>query len=172
MSPNYNESLEIILQVGMENLREWFSSDLLQPLLAAIKTAHIDVIAGAAQLGFSGVRLTPLIDLGTENATRAAADDVQVLAQIRSRLEDFQRNPANANSPQLAKCMQDILNYQKLLLLLRGEFPAAGFMPAAPDGYIVRRVTELSSKLCSTKPIAASSPSHLLARALLQMVLA
>ncbi len=183
---------------------------MLQPLLAAIKTAHADVIAGAAQLGFQGVRLTPLSDLGafcyrhwyavlpmlltsryfsagTENATRAAADDAQVLAQICARLEEFRRNPANQNSPQLAKCMQvrqqsrssqipaqsssaflfsrisfiyklqDILKYQKLLLLLRGEFPSAGFMPPAPDGYIVKRITDLSSKFrslhCLTPPL-------------------
>jgi hypothetical protein len=49
----------------MEQAREWFASDVLQPLMVAINSAHAEVIAGAAQLGFSGVRLTPLTDLGT-----------------------------------------------------------------------------------------------------------
>ncbi len=55
---NYN------LQVGIEQAREWFASDVLQPLMVAISSAHVEVIAGAAQLGFPGVRLTPLTDLG------------------------------------------------------------------------------------------------------------
>ena len=50
--------------MGIEQAREWFASDLLQPLMVAINGAHTDVIAGAAQLGFPGVRLTPLTDLG------------------------------------------------------------------------------------------------------------
>ena len=49
---------------GIENLREWFASDVLQPLQTALQTAHDDLITGATQLGFTGVRLTPLIDLG------------------------------------------------------------------------------------------------------------
>lgn len=59
--------ISIFLQTGIESLREWFASDVLQPLQAAFEQAHADVIAGAAQLGFAGVRLTPLTELGTLN---------------------------------------------------------------------------------------------------------
>jgi hypothetical protein len=52
--------------VGIEQAREWFASDVLQPLMVAVNSAHTEVIAGAAQLGFPGVRLTPLTDLGKE----------------------------------------------------------------------------------------------------------
>jgi hypothetical protein len=56
--------LNSIRQMGIEQAREWYASDVLQPLMVAIKSAHAEVIAGAAQLGFPGVRLTPLTDLG------------------------------------------------------------------------------------------------------------
>ena len=52
------------MQTGIESLRGWLANDVLQPLQAAIGQAHADVIAGADQLGFAGVRLTPLSDLG------------------------------------------------------------------------------------------------------------
>lgn len=34
--------------------------------MVAVNRAHTEVVAGAAQLGFPGVRLTPLADLGKE----------------------------------------------------------------------------------------------------------
>ncbi len=163
--------------MGVEQAREWFASDVLQPLMVAINSAHAEVIAGAAQLGFPGVRLTPLTDLGkrklgynpliftyfwrppitlrrsktvinfiagTDNANKTA-DDSLMLAQISGRIEEYMRNPVNQSNPQLLNCMQAIITYQKLLLLLRGEYPSS-LLPPAPDGYLLKRIEELASK--------------------------
>jgi hypothetical protein len=55
------------------------------------------------------------------------------------------QNPVNQSNPQLLNCMQAIITYQKLLLLLRGEFPPS-LLPPAPDGYLLKRIEELASK--------------------------
>jgi len=49
----------------MDKLREWFAAEVLQPLEKAIDSAHLDVINAAAPVGFPGVRLTALNELGT-----------------------------------------------------------------------------------------------------------
>ncbi|KAL4514510.1 hypothetical protein Ndes2437B_g01024 [Nannochloris sp. 'desiccata'] len=137
---------EDALEVGIEQAREWFASDVLKPLMVAVHNAHLEVIAGAAQLGFPGVRLTPLTDLGTDNANKTA-DDSLMLAQISGRIEEYLRNPANQSNRQLLNCMQAIITYQKLLLLLRGEYPSS-LLPPTPDGYLLKRIEELANGSC------------------------
>ena len=85
-------------------MREWFASDVLQPLQIAIENAHSEVVNTAAQLGYQGIRLTPLSELGTERVV--AADDSLVLAQIHARIQEYLRNPANRGSVQLIQAEQ------------------------------------------------------------------
>lgn len=56
------------LQVAVEKLREWYAAEVLQPLHAAVRTIHEEIIQCASQTGFSGVRLTPLGELGKYTA--------------------------------------------------------------------------------------------------------
>jgi hypothetical protein len=45
---------------GMENIREWISSQLLSPLVDAIDCVHGDVMEAAGRLGWTGLALSPL----------------------------------------------------------------------------------------------------------------
>ena len=91
------------LQAAVEDLREWFASDVLQPLQRAIESAHSDVIDSAAQIGLPpSISLTALSELGT--GRKSNADDSLKLAQIRGHVEEYLRNPANQGSVQLLKC--------------------------------------------------------------------
>ena len=69
------------------------------------------------------------------------ADDNVSVAQLRARIEDSLRNPMNASSPQLKAAMQAIVKYQKLVELLRAEYPT-GFMTQPPEGYIASRADQ------------------------------
>jgi hypothetical protein len=153
-------------QVGTEKLREWFSSDVLKPLQAAMASAHRDVIDAAAAVGVPGMTLSPLDQgacslitmrrvancfsplvprpAGAVNTANMADDNVNV-AQFRARIEDSLRNPMYASSPQLKAAMQAIVKYQKLVELLRGDYPS-GFMTQPPEGYIACRVQDLASE--------------------------
>ncbi len=178
-------------QVGTEKLREWFASDVLKPLEAAMASAHRDVIDAAAAVGVQGMTLSPLDQgacslitmgrvancfstlvprpAGAVNTASMADDNVNV-AQFRARIEDSLRNPMYASSPQLKAAMQAIIKFQKLVELLRGDYPS-GFMTQPPEGYIASRVQDLASEyatrrsmLFSTCPIAPAltlpSPSQ------------
>jgi hypothetical protein len=51
---------------GMENIREWMSSQLLSPLVDAIDCVHGDVMEAAGRLGWTAFALSPL-DSGSGN---------------------------------------------------------------------------------------------------------
>lgn len=52
------------MQVVIEKLREWFATEILQPLENAADCAHINVVNAAVPVGFPGIRLTALNELG------------------------------------------------------------------------------------------------------------
>ena len=93
------------------------------------------------------------------------ADDNVSVAQLRARIEDSLRNPMYASSPQLKAAMQAIVKYQKLVELLRAEYPT-GFMTQPPEGYIASRVQDLASEHATRRsmlpPVPLLPRSHLL----------
>ena len=93
------------------------------------------------------------------------ADDNVSVAQLRARIEDSLRNPMYASSPELKAAMQAIVKYQKLVELLRAEYPT-GFMTQPPEGYIASRVQDLASEHETRRsmlpPVPLLPRSHLL----------
>ena len=61
-------------QGGCEALREWMASDVLQPLLLAMATAHEEVVQSAARLGWAGLQLSPLSEAGASSSGWLVAD--------------------------------------------------------------------------------------------------
>lgn len=90
---------------------------------------------------------------GAVNTANMADDNVSV-AQLRARIEDSLRNPMYASSPELKAAMQAIVKYQKLVELLRGDYPS-GFMTQPPEGYIASRVQDLASEHVTRRSMLA-----------------
>jgi hypothetical protein len=67
--------------------------------------AHKQVMDSAAALGFTGVRLTDLTEIGIEGSQRVA-DDSLILNQMRVHLEGLLSNPAHAANAQYKSCLQ------------------------------------------------------------------
>lgn len=139
---------EDILERSIETLREWIACRVLQPLEKAISAAHSNVVNTAASLGFQNVNLTNLNDLGLEPSSKLA-DDTHTLNQLHHAVADaMASNQMNASNPRYQKCRQAILTYHNLLLLLRGEFLPGSLVSSDPDGYILKRIKELSNGTC------------------------
>lgn len=56
------------MQFGVERLREWFATEVLKPLVKAVDCAHEDVVNAAEHMGFPGIRLTALSELGKSSS--------------------------------------------------------------------------------------------------------
>lgn len=139
---------EDILERSIETLREWIACRVLQPLEKAISAAHSNVVNTAASIGFQNVTLTNLHDLGLEPSSKLA-DDTHTLNQLHHAVTSaMASNQMNASNPRYQKCRQAILTYHSLLLLLRGEFLPGSLVSSDPDGYILKRIKELSNGTC------------------------
>jgi len=71
-----------LMQDGTERLREWFATEVMQPLEHAIDSAHTEVLRTAADLGLTGIALSPLRQLGEPTCAQSIA---QVLKSYPSR---------------------------------------------------------------------------------------
>ncbi|KAI3431517.1 hypothetical protein D9Q98_004567 [Chlorella vulgaris] len=133
------------LEDGTEQLREWLSSSVLNPLLRALSSTHTAVTDAAARLGWQGIQLQPL---GRGGLQRNQADDEVVVGQLREQLLTRVRSLGGMQvAPEVSACLEATNAYGRLSALLRGEAPA-GLLPPTPQAYIVDRVQELAAGSC------------------------
>ena len=140
---------EDILERAVEALREWIACKMLQPLVKIIGVAHKNVINSAKSIGIEVPR-DSLIDLnesGVEPSSRLS-DQTLSLGNFYAQVKQQMVMPANASNPGALKryeqCLGAIVTYNGLLRLLRAEL-VPGILPASPDGYILKRIKELSN---------------------------
>ncbi|PWA49077.1 Cytochrome B561-related protein [Artemisia annua] len=158
-----------------DHLRQWFSSVLLNPLLAKIETSHLKVMEAAAKLGIS----VTISKVGIDSTAEATAnvtsnernndwqpaytlDEEGLLLQLRTTLVQtldsmsrpllggFQQIPTqNPSIPVVQECIDIITEHQKLLALVKGEL-AKGLLPhsSVRADYTVQRIRELAAGTC------------------------
>lgn len=159
-----------------DHLRQWFSSVLLNPLLAKIETSHMKVMEAAAKLGISvtiskvgldsTVGSTATVSSNERNNDWQPAytlDEEGLLLQLRTTLVQtldasmsrlplggLQQMPVqNPSLPVIQDCIDAITEHQKLLALVKGEW-AKGLLPQSSirGDYTVQRVRELAVGTC------------------------
>lgn len=142
-----------------DHLRQWFSSVLLNPLLAKIETSHIKVMDAAFKIGVSvtvskiGSDLSNLGSVNVNSNERNnewqpayTLDEEGLLGQLRiTLLQQMQNNSV----PVVQECVDVITEHQKLLALMKGEW-AKGLLPQSSirADYTVQRIRELAVGTC------------------------
>lgn len=152
------ESIDAFARLGIypqieewrDHLRQWFSSVLLNPLLAKIETSHIKVMEAAAKIGIT----ITVSKIGSDSSTGATAtvsnernnewqpaytlDEEGLIGQLRTTLlQQIQ----NTSIPVIQDCIDAISEHQKLLALMKGEW-AKGLLPQTSirADYTVQRI--------------------------------
>ncbi|KAM2507393.1 hypothetical protein ACFX1W_029720 [Malus domestica] len=176
-SINAFERLGIYPQIEQwrDNLRQWFSSVLLNPLLNKIETSHIQVIQTAAKLGMPITVSQVGSDLPTTRSATVSSmdgtkewqptltlDEDGLLHQLRARLVQAidastskpqfslqQTSPQNALVPLMQECLDAITEHQRLHALMKGEL-IKGLLPQSSirAEYTVQRIRELAEGTC------------------------
>ncbi|KAM1806918.1 hypothetical protein ACFX11_029997 [Malus domestica] len=176
-SINAFERLGIYPQIEQwrDNLRQWFSSVLLNPLLNKIETSHIQVIQTAAKLGMPITVSQVGSDLPTTRSATVSSmdgtkewqptltlDEDGLLHQLRARLVQAidastskpqfslqQTPPQNALVPLMQECLDAITEHQRLHALMKGEL-IKGLLPQSSirAEYTVQRIRELAEGTC------------------------
>ncbi|KAI8474127.1 MAG: cytochrome B561, N terminal-domain-containing protein [Monoraphidium minutum] len=132
------------LIIWTERFREWFSLQLLKPLVAALDGAHADANALLAPL--SADRLPPL-DEAVAGGGGGGGDVDVVVAHLMALAEGGARGAAPAVQQQLLDVYKALHRYQQLVLLLRGRRPA-DLLPPAPAGYVAAAARRLARGTC------------------------
>ncbi|CAI9105150.1 OLC1v1004013C2 [Oldenlandia corymbosa var. corymbosa] len=160
-----------------DNLRQWFSSVVLNPLLIKIDTSHEKVMKTAAKLGFTvtisqvgsdapgGGATASVSPIKATNEWQPAVvvDEDGVLNQLRTTLiqaldacsfkspyGNFQPSPQpNLSVPLLQECIDAITEHQRLNSLMKGEW-GKGLLPQSfvRADYTVQRIRELAEGTC------------------------
>ncbi|KAK3151298.1 hypothetical protein QOZ80_3AG0244130 [Eleusine coracana subsp. coracana] len=158
-----------------DNLRQWFSSVVMNPLVQKIKTSHIQVKQTTATVGASvtvsqvgsdppstttPVSLCPLG--GTKDwQPTVTVDEDGILNQLRSALlrsrdapvaQTFgspQQPQPNPQLPAIQACIDAITEHQRLNTLMKGEL-IKGLLPQSSirADYTVQRIQELAEGTC------------------------
>ncbi|KAL6649731.1 hypothetical protein ACP70R_013955 [Stipagrostis hirtigluma subsp. patula] len=158
-----------------DNLRQWFSSVVMNPLVQKIKTSHIQVKQTTATVGASvtvsqvgsdlpstttPVSLSPLG--GTKDwQPTVTVDEDAMLNQLRSALLHSRDAPVaqtfgspqqpqqNPHLPAIQACIDAITEHQRLNTLMKGEL-IKGLLPQSSvrADYTVQRVQELAEGTC------------------------
>ncbi|XP_014519263.1 uncharacterized protein LOC106776345 [Vigna radiata var. radiata] len=158
-----------------DQLRQWFSSVLLNPLLNKIETSHIQVMQAAAKLGIS-ITISPVgNDMLSTSATLPTIDKSQdwqstlslnedgLLHQLHSTLvlaidssksksfvSNIQQSPQQTSLvPIMQECVDAITEHQRLQALVKGEW-VKGLLPQSSvrADYTVQRIRELGEGTC------------------------
>uniref|UniRef100_A0ACD5YM52 Uncharacterized protein n=1 Tax=Avena sativa TaxID=4498 RepID=A0ACD5YM52_AVESA len=157
------------------NLRQWFSSVLMNPLVQKIKSSHIQVKQTTASIGASvdvsqvGSDLpstTAPISLSPLGGTKdwqptVTVDEDGILNQLRSALLHSRNAPVaqtfgspqqpqtNPLLPAIQACIDAITEHQRLNALMKGEL-IKGLLPQSSvrADYTVHRVQELAEGTC------------------------
>lgn len=160
------ESIDAFARLGIypqieewrDLLRQWFSSVLLNPLLAKIETSHLKVMEATAKIGIT----ITISKIGVDSSTGATAtisnerndnwqpaytlDEEGLISQLRTTLlQQIQNNPI----PVVQECVDVITEHQKLLALMKGEW-AKGLLPQSSirADYTIQRIRELAVGTC------------------------
>ncbi|XP_008793513.2 transmembrane protein 209 [Phoenix dactylifera] len=173
------ESLGVYPQIEWwrDRLRQWFSSNLVNPLLEKIETSHIQVMQAAASVGIpitvsqvgSGTPPTATLPINTSPIEGArewqptfTLDEDRLLHQLRAILlqardQSISQVPlAGAQQPQpnpllpvIQACVDAITEHQRLNTLMKGEL-IKGLLPQSSvrADYTVQRVRELAEGTC------------------------
>uniref|UniRef100_A0A0E0GL14 Transmembrane protein 209 n=1 Tax=Oryza nivara TaxID=4536 RepID=A0A0E0GL14_ORYNI len=158
-----------------DNLRQWFSSVLMNPLVQKIKTSHIQVKQTTATVGASvtvsqvGSDLpstTAPVGLSPFGGTKdwqptITVDEDGILNQLRTALLHSRDTPVaqtfgspqqpqqNPLLPSIQACIDAITEHQRLNTLMKGEL-IKGLLPQSSvrADYTVKRVQELAEGTC------------------------
>ncbi|XP_006649902.1 uncharacterized protein LOC102705797 [Oryza brachyantha] len=154
-----------------DNLRQWFSSVLVKPLVQKIKTSHIQVKQTTASVGASvtvsqvgsdlpsttaPVGLSPLS--GTKDwQPTVTIDEDGIINQLRTALLHSRDapvaqtfgSPQQPHLPAIQACIDAITEHQRLNTLMKGEL-IKGLLPQSSvrADYTVQRVQELGEGTC------------------------
>ncbi|KAJ3699496.1 hypothetical protein LUZ61_003201 [Rhynchospora tenuis] len=154
-------------------LRQWFSSVMINPLLAKIRTSHIEVMQAATSVGCpitvsqvgSDMAASPApISLSPANGWQPiiTLNEDEVLLKLQTSLvqalnkpptqqpfgsaQNFSQNP----SPMIIQaCLDAITEHQRLKSLMKGEL-IKGLLPhgSVHADYTVRRIEDLAEGTC------------------------
>lgn len=186
MSPEHAieafEKLGIYPQIEQwrDQLRQWFSKDLLNSLVLKIDLSHLQVMQAAAKLGIS-INVSPVggskIDTaGTSQSSvdtpaqdwvsTFSPDEDALLHQLRVYLVQARDAPPTPQSsmfatqpsqvwpvnPAIQECLDAVSEHQRLKALMKGEW-AKGLLPQSSvrADYTVQRIRELAEGTCVKK---------------------
>ncbi|ESW04181.1 hypothetical protein PHAVU_011G073400 [Phaseolus vulgaris] len=158
-----------------DQLRQWFSSVLLNPLLNKIETSHIQVMQAAAKLGISITisqvgndmlstpATLPTIDKSQDWQSALSLNEDGLLHQLYSTLvlaidssksklfvSNIQQSPQQTSLvPIMQDCVDAITEHQRLQALVKGEW-VKGLLPQSSvrADYTVQRIRELAEGTC------------------------
>ncbi|QCD88254.1 uncharacterized protein LOC114168246 [Vigna unguiculata] len=158
-----------------DQLRQWFSSVLLNPLLNKIETSHIQVMQAAAKLGISITisqvgndmlstpATLPTIDKSQDWQSALSLNEDGLLHQLHSTLvlaidssksksfvSNIQQSPQQTSLvPIMQECVDAITEHQRLQALVKGEW-VKGLLPQSSvrADYTVQRIRELAEGTC------------------------
>ncbi|XP_048571390.1 transmembrane protein 209 [Triticum urartu] len=157
------------------NLRQWFSSVLMSPLVEKIKSSHIQVkqtttsigaSVNVSQVGSDLPSTTPPVSLSPLGGTKdwqptVTVDEDGILNQMRAALLQSRNAPvaqtfgspqqpqSNPLLPAIQACIDAITEHQRLNALMKGEL-IKGLLPQSSvrADYTVHRVQELAEGTC------------------------
>lgn len=164
-----------------DQIRQWFSKDLLNPLVLKIDLSHLQVMQAAAKLGIS-INVSPVGGSKSDAAgpSQSAAGDVPALEwvsafspdedallhQLRVYLVQARDAPPTAQpsmfalqqyqapmvNPAIQECLDAVNEHQRLKSLMKGEW-AKGLLPQSSvrADYTVQRIRELGEGTCVKK---------------------
>ncbi|KAK6926819.1 Cytochrome B561-related [Dillenia turbinata] len=177
------ESIEAFEHLGIypqieqwrDNLRQWFSSVLLNPLLKKIETSHSQVMQTASKLGISikinqiGSQLPstgapagvssidrtkdwqPAFNLDEDGLHQLRTTLVQALDSLMPKFpaSNLQQSPQQNLVPLIQACVDAITEHQRLYALVKGEL-IKGLLPQSSvrAEYIAQRIRELAEGTC------------------------
>lgn len=151
-----------------DQLRQWFSLILLNPLLNKIENSHLKVMDAAAKLGIlitvskvgtaspntgTSVTVSP-IERPNEWKPAISVDEDGLLYQLRATLAQaldasMRSSQQNSAIPIIQECLDAVTEHQRLQALMKGEW-AKGLLPKSSvrADYTVQRIQELAEGTC------------------------
>ncbi|RZB74702.1 hypothetical protein D0Y65_033609 [Glycine soja] len=150
-----------------DQLRQWFSLLLLNPLLNKIETSHIKVMQAAAKLGISITisqvgsdmlstgtpSALPTINKNQEWQPAMSLNEDGLLHQLHSTLVqaiDSSKSVSTADSlvPVMQDCVDAITEHQRLQPLVKGEWLKVCYLKAVSVLITTSKGSELAERTC------------------------
>eukprot|EP00250_Pteridium_aquilinum_P017111 c23458_g1_i3 orf=864-2675(+) len=163
-----------------DQIRQWFSKDLLNSLVLKIDLSHLQVMQAAAKLGIS-INVSPIGGGKSDTAGTSQSgvetpaqdwvatfspDEDALLHQLRvyllqardapptpqPNMYPFQQPQVRPVNPAIQECLDAVSEHQRLKALMKGEW-AKGLLPQSSvrADYTVQRIRELAEGTCVKK---------------------